>query len=217
MKQVTAGLYLPLPEAEPQPDTPAWDWGPGPGLPCLLLSSAWLPGGRNCSLSAGHVGGEGRQGMSRCQQAPGTIPSWPRDLGTQTFSTNQGTDSIEQKCHNLEPHGVGGSKKRNKEFSRPSPRGLLCLPARPGSGTSSGQRNAEQRESSSFSGTGPVLGAPVSSGFLLPPLCLDGKTGILSPGTLTSCVRPPFPRTSTVAAPGCSTGSGEPFKNKSTH
>lgn len=126
--------FLDRAEVGPWPDMKAKDGSP---LHHLLLSSAPPPRVRHCSCLLSH--GRGREtGSHRCQQALGTSSSWPRDLGTQTFSSNQGTDSIEQKCHDLTPRGVGGSKKR-KEFSRLSPRSLLCPPVGPGSGTSRGQ------------------------------------------------------------------------------
>ena len=87
----------------------AWLWGPELAHH-LLYSPAPSPG-------------EGRRqtGQGRCQQAPGTVSSWPSHPGTETFSSNQGADSIEQKCHGLKPRGVGGSKKRREEFSGLSP------------------------------------------------------------------------------------------------
>lgn len=151
------------------------------------------------------MGGEGRR-SSRCQQALGTSSSWPRDLGTQTFSSNQGTDSIEQKCHALKPRGVGGSKK-GKEFPRPSPR-KSPLPS----------CGARLRNKQWAVNKGRVLlfqgqAGPVSSGFLLPPPCLDGN--ILLPAPLSGAFWPPIPRISPVAAPGCPADSGKCFENKS--
>jgi hypothetical protein len=48
--------------------------------------------------------------MNSCQGALGST-SWPRDLGTQTFSSDQGTDSIKQKCHALQSCGEAEKKK----------------------------------------------------------------------------------------------------------
>lgn len=83
--------------------------------------------GRNCPLAAGHVGEEGSGGMSRCQRALGTASSWPRDLSTQTFFSDQGSDSIEQKCHGLQPRGGAENKKRGKGSSGQTPQVAFAL------------------------------------------------------------------------------------------
>lgn len=151
------------------------------------------------------------KGDSRCQPAPGTISSWPRDLGTQTFSSNQGTDSIEQKCHDLKPRGVGGSKKR-KEFSGPSPRSLLCPPAGPAQGTHSGRRNKGRV----FFWGSRAFSTFQSTSFLwLPPPSSVSRWEYSAPGTLKWRVWPPFPGTRLMAAPACCTDSGKCFENKS--
>lgn len=137
----------------------AWPWGPG-FAHHLLHSPAPLPGE-----------GRRRTGQGRCQQAPGTVSSWPGDPGTETFSSNQGADSIEQKCHGLKPRGVGGSKKRREEFSGLSPRGLLC------GARQRGKRWAEeQREHSFLSGQAAPSAVPQRCLLwsLPPPPCLDG-------------------------------------------
>lgn len=105
---------------------------------------------------------EETQGRSRGQQAPGTIASWPRDLGTQTFSSNQGNDSIEQKCHDLKPYG---RRKQEKK------KGILL--AKPQKSLTSGgarrrdkQEAVEQRESSSLPGTGRAFSSSQSPSLL---------------------------------------------------
>lgn len=118
--------------------------GPAPASPPPQLHPTAWPEGTVPWLLVMQEREEGRQGKSRCQQAPGTISSWPRKLGTQTSSSNQGTDGIEQKCHGLKPHGLAENKKRRKKCSGPNPRSVLCPPGPAGSGMGSGQGDKEK-------------------------------------------------------------------------
>lgn len=128
----------------------------------LPLSSALLPGRRTCPLFAGHMQGEETQGRGRCQQAPVTISSWPRDLGAQTLSSNQGTDSISQKCHDLKPNGRRKQEKKGILQAKPQKSPLTSCGAR----LRDKQGAVEQREGSSRSGTGRAFSSSQSPSLL---------------------------------------------------
>lgn len=94
---------------------------------------------------------------------------------------------------------AGGSKKRRKEFCRPSPRGLLALP---GAGLGDKQRAVEQRA---------LFQARAGRSSSQRPAPLGSASSSVSRrGTL---LEHPLPGASTVAAPGPSPGSGKSFKN----
>lgn len=144
--------------------------GPARSLPAVLL----------CSLPGRVKEEDESQGGGRCQQALGTASSWPRDLGTQTWPSNQGSGSLARQGHDPEPRG---RRKRDQKKgilqAQPQP---APVPSRAGAGLGDKPRAVEQ--SGSLSGAGRPLGsrrpAPLAS--LLLPLCLDGG---LRPSTPT--------------------------------
>lgn len=100
-----------------QPDMQALAWVVGPGC---APPPPW-PGQKELSFGCWSCGRRRRRSVSRCQQALGTVSSWPRVLGTQTFSSDQGTDNVEQKCHGLQPCDAAENKRRGQGSSRPNP------------------------------------------------------------------------------------------------
>lgn len=97
-------------------------------------------------------------------------------------------------------HVAGGSKKRRKEFCRPSSRRLLCPPGGRARGQAAGGRTKRALFQAQAGRSSSQRPAPPGS----------ASSSVSRRGT---SLEHPLPGASTVAAPGPSPGSGKSFKN----